>query len=430
MPQVTLQLPPELWHHVFGYLSPEDKSRVRASSRYFKKLIDRSSLWKNWTVVLNFTKPSYNSQFWATLRRRRAGSVVVRSAKAKDWTLLAQSLPALSTVVVETPKNLDGLKNFPGLKRLALRACYGASLLPDAFTVSQPQQLTHLSICDVTLSTTAADDFMSTLSRFTNLKSLVCHRVGIFKDTVLTIHSLLSCLPKLKHLSLSVVTREYLDDLVPTAKPGALGQAHALSSLEFIDCVDHSLAEDMMRLVPGLKRLAIFYKYPRREMLARWPSPVYHLKTWLSDLPQLSSLVIVHSPPVDSYVTCIPATLNNFTLCVEEFSLHEMEAVSVQLPELLHLHIDTWPSHLDAHTAQIPQLFPKLQSLKVCHKHVPVTDFLHLHQLQHLRYLVVLDTGPHLSALIRKLQELTNYRLKTSPRQRDLLSCPCVDRVY
>lgn len=431
MAQPLQQLPSEVWNHVFGYLSAADKFRVRASCRYFKKLVDHSSLWKGWTVVLCFQNGSYNSQFWATLRRRKVTSVVVRSCKAKDWKQLALSLPTVTTVVMEqsSQKSLDSLKDFPYLERLAIRSSC-SSLLLDASSVSQPQQLTHLSICDVTFPTTALNNFISALSHFTNLKSLVCHQVGIFKETILMVHSLLTCLPKLKHLSLSV-HRQCTYHSTPTPNPGPLGQAHGLSSLELIDCMDQSLTEEAVRLVPGLRSLSLFYKHSHQEMLERWSSPVYHLKTWLSDLPQLSTLVVVNGPPVKMYVTSIPTTLTSLTLYVAGLSSEDLAAVSVQVPNLLHLHIDPWPSYLGARTAQIPLLFPKLRSLKLRHEHVPEKDFLSLHQLQDLQYLEVLDSRPHVSALAGRLQVLTNYRLwvKTSPRQRDVLTCPCVCQV-
>lgn len=430
--QPPVQLPSEVWNHVFGFLSAADKLSVRASCRCFQKLVDHSSLWRHWTAVLSFPNGSYSGQFWATLRRRKVTSVVMRSTKAKDWKQLARCLPAVSTVVMEqsSQQSLDRLKDFPHLKRLAVRhGC--TSLLLEASTVSEPKQLTHLSLCHVTFPTSAPHDLLSAVSHFTSLQSLVCHQVGIFKETIFVVHSLLSCLPKLKHLSLSVRTQCAYHS-IPTANPGPLRQAHGLSSLELVDCVDHSLTEDVMGLVPGLKRLVIFYKYTHQQMLESWPSPVYHLKTWLSDLPHLSTLVIVNGPPVRKYATSIPATVTSLTLCVAGLSSEDMAAVSEQAPNLLHLHIDPWPSYLGAHTAHIPQLFPKLRSLKLRHEHVPEKDFLCLQQLKDLQYLEVLDSRPHLSALAGKLQVLTNYRLwvKTSPRQRDVLSCPCVFQVY
>uniref|UniRef100_A0A8P4KHM0 F-box domain-containing protein n=1 Tax=Dicentrarchus labrax TaxID=13489 RepID=A0A8P4KHM0_DICLA len=431
MAQPVLLLPSEVWNHVFGYLSPEDKFSVRASCKYFRKLVDHGSLWRDWSVVLYFKNGPYNRQFWATLRRRRVASVVVRSSKAKDWKQLALSLPALTTVVMDRSSraSLDCLKDFTHLKRLAIRnSC--TPILLDASTVCQPQLLTHLSLCDVTFPTTSVGCLISAVSQFTNLTSLVCHHMGIFDETIWMLHSILTCLPKLKHLSLSIVCTLHS---IPRPSPRPLGAAHpSLSSLELIGCMDHSLPEDAMRLMPGLRSLAVFYKQSHHEMPERWPSPVCHLKTWLSDLSQLSTLVIVKGPPVKKYVTSIPASVTSLTLCIAGLSSDDMADIAVQVPNLLHLHIDTWPSHLGTHTAQIPKLFPKLISLKLRHEHVPEKVFLHLHQLQNLEYLEILDSRLHLSELTGKLQALEKYRLKvaTSPRQRDVLSCPCVYQVF
>ncbi|XP_075952484.1 uncharacterized protein LOC142954985 [Anarhichas minor] len=382
MAQTVLQLPSEIWNHVFGYLSPADKFSARASCKYFRKLVDHGSLWKDWSVVLGFRKGTYNSRFWATLRRRKVTSVVIRSTKAKDWKQLSLSLPSLTTVVMDqsSQASLDCIKDFPHLKRLAIRSSH-TSLLLDASTVLQPQQLTQLSMCDVTFPTAGMDGFMSAVSQFTNLTSLVCHQMGIFEETIWMVHSILDRLPKLKHLSLSFVQTRRSHQETPERRPSPDG---------------------------------------------------HHLRTWLSDLPQLSTLVIAKGPPVKKYVTSIPATVTGLRLCVAGLSSEDMAAVAVQVPHLLHLHIDPWPSHLGARTAQIPQLFPKLKSLKLRHEHVPERDFLHLHQLQDLEYLEILDSRPQLSKLADKLQALTKYRLQvmTSPHRRDVLSCPCVGQVY
>lgn len=439
MAQPPAQLPAEVWNHVFGYLSAADKFQVRASCKYFSKLVDHGSLWKDWAVVLGFPSGSYNGQFWATLRRRRVDSVVVRSSKAKDWKQLAQSLPAVTTLVMDqsSQQSLACLKDFAHLQRVAIRSSC-SSLRLDASTVRKPEQLTHFSMCDVTFPTATMDSVISAVSHFTNLTSLVCHQMGVFEETILMVHAILNCLPKLEHLSLSVVHRLCTFHSIPRLHPGPSGGAEdragapALSSLELIDCMDHSLPEDAMRLMPGLKTLAVFYRHSHQEMLDRRPSPVCHLKTWLSDLPQLSTLVIVKGPPVKKYVASIPATVTSLTLCVAGLSSGDMSAVAVQVPDLLHLHIDPWPSHLGARTSQIPLLFPKLKRLKLRHEHVPEKNFLQLHQLQDLKYLEILDSRPHLAELIAKLQALTNYRLEvtTSPHKRDVLSCPCVCQVY
>ncbi|KAI3369487.1 hypothetical protein L3Q82_007701 [Scortum barcoo] len=313
------QLPPEVWNHVFGFLSVTDRFNVRATCRVFKKLVDHRCLWKDWSVVLDFQNGPYNSPFWATLNRRRVTSVVMRSTRAKDWRMLAAGLP-LTTVLVMDPSSqasLNHLQDFAHLKRLGIR---GSSLLPDAFTVRRPHQLTHLSICDVPVSVTAMGRFISSLSQFSNLTSLVFHPMGILKEPVWMVRSILTCLPKLKHLSLSDLSLWALNS-IPRPNPGPLGGAQrppsALSSLELTNCLNDSLPEDAMRLMPGLRSLAVFHRHSHHDMSDRWLSPVCHLKTWLTDLSQLSTLVIVKGAPVKEYVMSIPATVTSLTLCVE-----------------------------------------------------------------------------------------------------------------
>ncbi|KAM7422163.1 hypothetical protein PAMA_010302 [Pampus argenteus] len=426
------QLPPEVWNRVFGYLSAADKFSVRACCKYFKELVDHGSLWKDWVVVLHFYRGSYDNHFWASLRRRKVTSVAVSSARAKDWKQLALSLPALTTVVMDQSSEeiLGCLKNFPHLRRLFIRNS-SMPLFLDAFSVSQPLQLTHLSMCGVRFSGALIDDFISAVSRFENLTSLVCHHTGTLEESVWMVYSILRFLPKLKHLSMSTV------HIVPFSLPGPnlnlTGQdgASALTSLELINYNDNLLPEDIMQAVPCLQTLAVFYKQSHQELAELWP-PVCHLKTWLSDLPQLTTLVIVKGPPVKTIVSSIPATVTNLTLRVAGISSKEMAALAARVPDLLHLHIDPWPSHLGALTAQIPRLFPKLKSLKLRHEHVPEKDFLHLHKLRDLKHLEILDNGPHLSDLTGKLRTLTDYRLQvtTLPHYRDILACPCVSQVY
>lgn len=429
-----LQLPPEVWNHVFGCLSATDKFSVRASCKYFKKLVDHGSLWKDWVVVLSFKNVSYNSQFWASLRRRKVTSAVVRSRKAKDWKQLSLSLPTITSLVIDqaSQDGLDHVKNFPNLKRLAIRRSF-TSLQLDASTVSQPELLTHLCICDVKFAGSAIESFISALSQFINLKSLICHETGI-SDSVWMIHSILACLPKLKHLSLSTVAKLYTGIRHSDHRPGHIGGSHgqdalALSSLELINYTDHSLPEDAMRLVPGLRTLAVVYKYSHQELAESW-APQCDLQAWLNDLPQLSALVVVKGPPVHKYVCSIPATVTSLVLRVAGISSKDLAVLAMQLPNLLHLHIDPWPSHLGALTGQIPRHFPKLKSLKLRHEHVPEKDFLCLHKLEDLKYLEILDSRPHPSELVHKLQSLTNNRLQvSSSQQRDILACPCFCHV-
>lgn len=397
--------------------------------------MDHGSLWKDWSVVLDFKQGPYNSRFWASLRRRKVASVVMRSGKDKDWKLLASSLPALSTVVMERcpSASSDCLKGFPHLRRLGIRSSC-TTLVFNATAVCRPQQLTHLSLCDVKLSAGAKERFISGISHFTNLVSLVCHQTGIFEEPFCLVNSLRSHLPKLKHLSLSVPNSLYAPPSPRLGLPaGGQGPAGApLSSFELVGALDHLLPVDAMTVMPQLKSLAVFYRLSSQEMPETQCFSGSCMKAWLGDFRQLSTLIIVKGPNVKTYVSSIPATVTSLTLCVAGLSSEDLAAVALQVPNLLHLHIDPWPSHLGAHTSQIPRLFPKLRTLKLRHEHVPEKNFLALHRLQDLETLEVLDSHLHLSELTEKLRALTGYRLqvRSSPRQREVMSCPCVSRTY
>ena len=407
---------------MFGFLSLEDKFSVRASCKCFRKLVDHASLWRDWWVVLGFPRGKYNSEFWASLRRRKLHSVVVRSSRVKDWGQLAQSLPALTTLVLEhtSDARADCLHGFPNLKRLVIRNS-STSVLLNAFTVCHPHQLTHLTLCGVTFPSMTPGLLVSVLSQFRSLTWLVCHKVGIRTMFAPMISSILKCLPELKHLSLSTESL-IVYPLAPTKPLG--GDEPALSSLELRDCASDILPEDAMKLMPGLKSLALFRKLPK-ESEAR-TSVMWFLKTWLGALPQLSTLVVVRGPPVFTYVASIPASVTRLTL-VSGFSPADVEAVAARVPNLQHFHIDPWP-----HTIQISKLFPKLKSLKVRLGHISEKAFLDLHRLQDLEVLEVVGSHPHLSELTAKLRTLTKDRVRvvTSNSQRDVLSCSCVCQAY
>lgn len=438
MAQKPQRLPPEVWNNVFGYLSAAEKFNVRASCKYFKTIVDHRCLWKDWTVVLDFKNGSYNKTFWDLLRHRHVSSVVVKSTKVKHWKQLALFLPILTTVIMDQSSQecFSCLKGFSNIRRLVLRSTCSDLLLDiSRFPQFLPERLTYLSMCGVMFPTTSVSKFISVLSQFKNIESLICHQVGIVGETMWMLHSTLACLPKLKHLSLSgvhILCTYRHSDPKPSLGPSVESDALPLSSLELIDCMDPSLPAHGLRFLPRLKRLALFYKHSNHDIPEMWSVSSCRLKTWLHDLPQLSTLIIVKGPPVNSYITSIPATVTSLTLCVAGLTSEDMAALAVQVPNLLHLHVDPWPSHLGAHTADIPQLFPKLKSLKVRHERVPERDFLQLRHLQDLKYLEILDSTPQLPALTGKLQALTGYRLaiRTFPYQRDVLSCPCVYQVY
>uniref|UniRef100_A0AAX7VA34 F-box domain-containing protein n=1 Tax=Astatotilapia calliptera TaxID=8154 RepID=A0AAX7VA34_ASTCA len=149
MAQNPSKLPPEVWNNVFGYLSATEKLNVRATCKYFKTIVDHRSLWKNWTVVLDFKNGSYNRKFWDTLRHRKVSSAVMKSTKVKHWKQLALFLPILTTVVMDQSSQecFSCLKDFPNMRRLVLRSSCSDLLLDiSRFPLFLPEKLTYLSM--------------------------------------------------------------------------------------------------------------------------------------------------------------------------------------------------------------------------------------------------------------------------------------------
>lgn len=411
--------PSEVWNHLFSYLSAAEKACVRASCTYFKKLIDHPSLWRHWSVVLDFVSNSYEPYFWETLRRRKVTSVVLRNSHYKHIKVVASSLPAVTILVMDgyIEVNLQYLNGFKHLKSLAVRGAFMADL-ESISAESLCQQLTHFSLCNINFHDILRN--ISVVCQFKNLTSLVLHET-IWGLPFSKIKTLLAALPKLEHLSLHLYFPTTVRDRFLVLEPNA----PQLTSLEVLGR-GQLLPENAMKRMSQLKRFAVFYKDTPRERLGS--KPLSAMSHWLSDLRDLSTLVIVKGPPVKTYVSSIPASLTDLTLHDSNFSLQDMAAVAAQVPHLQHLHLDTWPSHLGANASQIPKLFPNLKSLKIRHEHIPEKNFLDLHQLQDLELLEIVDSHPDLPALVRRLRILTKYRLRVliPPYRRDVLSCPCV----
>lgn len=430
MAESKVKLPPEVWTTVFGYLPTADRSSVRASCKSFKKLVDHSSLWRDWSPVLD-ARITYNNQFLATLHRRRVTSVLLknyskRSTSEKKLHLITSALPEVSTVVLEhcPVAKSHSLQKFLNLRRLAIR---NTCILQLFFTsaVCRPELLTHLSLCDVQTPST----FRTDISIFTNLVSLVHHEPDTSTKPLQAAKFFRAQHPKLKHLSLS--SESHLSDPLQEFLPHKPAVA-SLSSFELVDAVDYMLRSDVMKTMPELNSLAVFYKDFVCKMEESLLPSDSCMALWLRDLHHLTTLTIVNGPKVKLYASFIPATVTRLTLCVPGLSIADLVAVARQVPNMQHLHINPWPFFLGADTAKIPKLFPELKTLKLCQEHVLEEHFLQLHSLQHLETLEVLDSRPQFSEIAEKLRALTQYRLRVvlSRPKRAVMSCNCVSRVY
>lgn len=402
--------PAEVWTHIFSYLSAAEKSSIRASCTYLRKVIDHPSLWRDWSVVLDFSSVSYDTFFWETLRRRKVTSVVVRNYRPQHINVVASSLPAVTILVMDgfTGGALRYLKDFKNVNSLAIRNVHAVSI-QRVTTEFLSQQLTHVSLCNILLTD------LSALCHLKNLTSFVYHEMN-WKVTNTKMKPILAALPKLEHLSL-YPTIQWTSGL-EECKP----QTCQLTSLEILGS-GSLLPTSKMKWLSQLKRFAVVYEdVPPKTLGTEFVSK------WLSQLPDLSTLVVVRGPPIETYVSSIPVTLTDLTLRDSRFSLEDMAAVAARMPNLQRLQLDTWPSHLGAKASQIPKLFPNLKSLKIRHEHIPEKNFLDLHQMRKLEKLEIVDSHPELPALVRKLRILTNdrFRVLIPPYQRDVLSCSCV----
>ncbi|XP_039993246.1 uncharacterized protein LOC120795392 [Xiphias gladius] len=424
------QLPAELWLHVFSFLSWRDKLNVRCTCSHFRQLLDKSLLWRGFSVVLrHFSR--YNRPFWRSLAQRHVGSVSVRSGKRKHLRQLSTWLPALHALRLDDWREgvVDELKLFHRLQRLSVTSC-SAPLKNVDFLFPLSHQLTQLSLCNVQL-TCPASHLLAAVSQLTRLTSLVLHHDGSLR--VPTLSGVLTHLTELKYLSWTMITYRTLShDFFSPAHPSG-GGALQLSDLQLLN-YDALVTQEALQPLSCLHSLSIFHLYSV-------PGPTCHLKTWLTSLPQLRNLSVHGGHPLAVYADFLPSSLLSLTLCVD-LQPEDLQVVSLKAPHLEHLHLEPWSSSSNL-VRLLPQLFPHLRILRIRHHHVSDGDFLHLQELQHLDTLEVLDSyyrpnptdpswvvfepSPRLLQLISDLQKLTNHRVQviTSSR-RDPLTCHCV----
>jgi len=426
-------LPADVLLHVFSYLPPEDKLRVRACCKYFDRLASHRSLWTDYTACFTFKNGRYNPQFWTSVARRGIRSAVVRAAKDNHWKQLALALPSLSTLVVDhgvQSKCLDHLSKFPKLKRLSLRGAEhnNNKKTPDVMItglrVADPQQMTHVGLCEVGFA--SRQHFLAFLSQFANLTSLACHSAA-GQDQAEMFRCVVAGLPKLKHLSWALNPSHCTYIVGVPEKKKCLGETtnQTLSSLELVVYDDSSLSDDTVRSLSGLQSLTVVYVPPHRGC---------RLKTWLGLFHHLSTLVVNEGPPPREYVRAIPATVTRLTLCGAHIqgttSLTDLAAVASRVPGLLHLQLDPWPAGCPS--GLLLKLLPALQSVKVRASQIGERFFLDFHRFPSMRRIEVVDDddddaaeSPRVSELSRRLLTLSGDRIRVlrSPRRSDPTAC-------
>ncbi|XP_068194455.1 uncharacterized protein [Antennarius striatus] len=446
------RLPPEVWVYVFRYLSPDERHAVRMSCRYFRRLVDHPSLWREQAVVLSDLR-RYTYGFWDTLRARKLTRVAVRHLRRKEWRRLVKFLPSVTAIVfvdggrLYKEKYLDHLSRLPELRDLGVRnATWEESMLGRKLSEQLRERLTHLSVCNVRLTSTG--EFIGTVSRLVNLRFLLFHQQGegYGLDTVRPVprgvfHQLLLHLKKLKHLSWGMrgepaepLPDDYLSPPDPE-QPARYG-GPALTSLELVDYPETILPEDALRSLTSLRSLTVRYRYIREGIECRLPS-------WLHPLQQLETLSIIGGNSLATYTTTIPSSVTRLTLRVA-ITLKDMDSVAPKVPALEHLDIEQNRSS-GSLCRRIPMLFPQLRTLRIrFFRREPEKDLLSLHRLRHLERLELLVErsfilrdylnghpwpSPCVRGLIDQLRELSENRITviTTMRQRNpLRECDCL----
>ncbi|XP_068608271.1 uncharacterized protein [Brachionichthys hirsutus] len=445
------RLPPEIWVEVFNYLNTDERHTVRMSCRYFKKLVDHPSLWRDYTVVLSDLR-RYTYGFWDTLCNRKLTRVAVRHLRRKEWRRLVKFLPCVTAIVfvdggrLYKEKYLSNLSRLPDLRDLGVRnATWDESMLGRNLSELLRDRLTHLSVCNVRLTCTV--DFINTASQLVNLRFLLFHQQGegYGLDTVRPVprgvfHNMLLNLKKLKHLSWGMrgePAEPLPDDYLSPPQPGSARYGGpALSSLELVDYPETILPEDALRSLSSLRSLTVRYRYIREGVTCR-------LSSWLSPLQKLETLSIIGGNSLATYTTTIPSTVTRLTLRVA-ITLKDMDSIAPKVPALEHLDIEQNRSS-GSLCRRVPMLFPQLKTLRIrFFRREPEKDLLSLHRLRHLvrlellveRSFILRDylnghpwPSPCVRELIDQLQEMSENRITvvTTMRQRNpLRECDCL----
>ncbi|KAG9336400.1 hypothetical protein JZ751_002747 [Albula glossodonta] len=432
MSVLAFHLPEEVWVQVFLLLPDEEKMSIRASCKYFRRLIDRPSLWRNRAVVLKKIR-SYNSQFWATLRRRKISTVVVHKAGIREWKSIVMSLPWLTAVTIEQcldEEVLKTLQRFNSLKKLVIRSSQCPSGLASALTPLR--QLTHLCLCE--LQRAPRTEIISAVSQLADLNSLFYHE-GDKPISKRTFQGMLARLPNLKQLSLKMgpgygtLPEDYFSlsktNYSKTGREGLNQNGLGLTRLELLNYMDPMLSPRALEPLMSLQSLTVGYRDRVME-----PGRC-NLRAWLSKLPCLTELTISRGYPLGVYVHSVPLTLQSLSLLQVFMHPGDLNALGNQTPNLQHLHLDLCSYDGQSGLQELLNLFPKLETLKLRHCYMSELEFVGLAQLEHLRQLVILDAyqgpSPALLKLIQKLQVKTNYRVQVihTPKARDPTACLC-----
>ncbi|KAL4613095.1 hypothetical protein GN956_G23364 [Arapaima gigas] len=426
------ELPEEVWLIVFSYLTPQDKTHARASCRFFKRLVDHPCLWRKRTVVLKENR-CFSLGLWNSLRRRRIAAIVLQRAAARDLECMAKQLPWLTSLTIERCSDSKAFRILPHFKNLCELVMVAVPFPPSlADSVASMGQLAHLCLCGLTDDPRAG--LVCAATHLVSLTTLRYHQ----SDHPLSkraMHTLLSCLPSLKCLSLKMgklygmLPDDYFTVSTVSGDKRAAGQQgqceSGLTKLELLHYMDPILSPVALGPLSSLERLTVSYQQTSVE------APMCNLSSWLRKLPHLTELMVISGYSFDTYVHSVPATLRTLSLRNVIFRLADMRNLGKRAPGIQHLYIDRLSCKSLCSLSEVLVLFHQLRTLQMCYPDVDELDFRSLAQLQHLEQLVFLNSHPSPTAdhldQIHKFKCQTDYRVQVihSECRRDPYNCYC-----
>ncbi|XP_005992743.1 uncharacterized protein IM:7136021 isoform X1 [Latimeria chalumnae] len=407
------QLPQEIFTEIFSYLSSDEKANVRATCKYFQKLIDHPTLWKNNTIVLRSIS-SFNVKFWQMLQKRKICSVIVKRVGMKQWKMLTQSLPDLVAVTVDAEikeEALQGLKPLVHLQKLHLRNCSRLSDHVIVKDVAHLKNLTNLMLCKISCGHGSG---LLGLAQLKNLHTLALHtREGCFPERML--QYVLFQLPGLKELSLKVKKMDKLKlslcFSLPNIKehqqtePLRVSKLH-LKRLDLVDSGDTGLSDEALDQLSCIRSLGLWHH--KKTLLGTEDI----LETMLRKLPDLTEIDLAWAASFEPYVKLMPTSIEKLSVIGAKVSNCALSWLANHAGKLKHLNLDHCHGFDRMVLKVFPEKFPSLQTLGL--RNAPLTDetLLDLVNLKHLQKLDICNAQYITLGGIQHFQTLTDNRIQ------------------
>ncbi|XP_075048266.1 uncharacterized protein LOC142108476 isoform X2 [Mixophyes fleayi] len=405
-----LQLPQEVLLQIFMYLSPVEKANVRATCTYLRTLVDHPSLWKNSTILFK-SIGGFNARFWDTLQSRKISSVEVTKVTLKQFKKMANCLPDLTSVTMDSclkGEILQGLRPLVSLHQLHLTDCSNVMDEEMFSEIVLFQQLTHLSLCRIAFSGVLP---LTNIVLLQNLYSLTLHsKEGNVPERAL--QYILFRLPKLRELSLAIgnmnkwklsLCFNVPDNFVCTAEDLPCVSKLQLQKLELINSGCASLSNNAFDQLSTLQSVCLrHYKYLQHEEF---------IESLLVKLPHLTELKIEWAAPFVPLISPICSKLENLSMVGTKISNETLSWISRSASQLKSLNLSFTHGYDDDLVKSFPRLFPQLQNLYLSNTRLTEDALVVLANLYSLRVLDISNNLHLTPEAILAFRKITSNRI-------------------